>query len=74
MSNFEDEVCIYDYEPPSRESEWVKGYHIMKDGGRIPIDLMQDSHIKNTIKFFSKHDTGALEDELKRRERIRNRS
>ena len=63
------------YEPIILEDEWYDGYHITKSGDRVELGLMEDEHIKNTIKYFGdKYDTLPLENELIRRRIIRQKS
>ncbi len=71
MSAWEEEY----HEPPRIDEGWAEGYHQINNGEIIKLSLMEDRHILNTIAYFGRrgdYDTTPLEDELKRREIIRN--
>ena len=52
----------------SVEKNWNDGIHITKDGEEIKISEMTESHLKNTIKYFSRvADVSILEKELANR-------
>jgi hypothetical protein len=50
-----------------REASWEAGYHKTSDDREIKLSEMTDAHIRNTIRYFSDHDTTPLEKELNSR-------
>ena len=63
----EDRAMMEEFGIEIVESRWRSGWHEMKDGKKIRIKEMSNSHIENTIKLFAMLDTSPLERELKRR-------
>ena len=49
------------------EDYWREGEHITKNGEVLDLEEMSISHLKNTIKYFSKLDTTPLKKELEKR-------
>lgn len=74
MSWAEDMGYDVEYGDPVEEIQlrWNEGFHTTRDGIEIRIEDMEDSHIRNTIKFFKDCypdiDTHVLEEELLSRE------
>jgi hypothetical protein len=76
MSDFTDDMetrsAWFDMQISSKNREWRKGYHTTKSGERVKLSDMEPDHLRNTIKYFNRHeingyDTAPLEDELKKR-------
>ncbi len=48
----EMESYDYDQRVEEIEAEWDSGYHETRDGVRMKISKMEQSHLQNTIKYF----------------------
>ena len=73
--SYAEDMGLDSWEPTddSLSFQWTQGYHTMRNGESIDLELMTDNHIKNTIKMFEdKQDVTPLKEELKKREIIRN--
>ncbi len=62
-----DSMWEDDFDP---SENWDMGYHETRDGDRIRITKMSDSHLQNTINYFkNEFDTSILQKELDRRKK-----